>query len=88
MTTITATAVTAATRRRWIENALRALREGSYAELRNVRCHFEEGQLVLQGIVSSFYLKQVAQALVCRSSDPACHVDNRLEIWRQSDAWR
>ncbi len=83
------TAATAAVRRRWLEKALRALREGSYAELRKVRCGVEEGRLVLQGVVSSFYLKQVAHALVRRSSGEGCAIDNRLEVnFPQSDGLR
>ena len=84
---MTAEFVTLATKRRWIENALRALREGSYAELRNVRCRVEKDRLVLQGTVSSFYLKQLAQAAVCRSGHDDYLVDNRLEIrGRRADA--
>ena len=40
------------------------LQEGGYAALRCVSCTFESGVLHLHGCVPSYYLKQVAQALV------------------------
>jgi osmotically-inducible protein OsmY len=40
------------------------LRRSSYADLRRVVCEFRDGALTLSGCVSSYYQKQIAQALV------------------------
>jgi hypothetical protein len=55
------------------------LRRSAYPELGRVRCEFRGGNLVLWGRVSSFFLKQVAQAVVA-GVDGVVGVDNHLEV--------
>ena len=50
-----------------------------YGEHRHVSCEFGEGILTLRGRVSSYYLKQIAQYLVCRVSGVA-EIDNQLSV--------
>lgn len=56
-----------------------ALRQSAYRELRSVACHFHEGVLTLRGQVSSYYLSQIAQTLVRRTSGVE-RVCNRLRV--------
>jgi len=44
-----------------------ALRESGYAALERVGCRVHEGDVVLSGRLSSYYLKQVAQETVLRT---------------------
>lgn len=55
------------------------LRESHYFAVREIRCQFHDGVLILRGQVSSFYLKQVAQSLVC-NIEKVAHIDNRLRV--------
>jgi hypothetical protein len=55
------------------------LRNSGYQELHLVSCDLHEGVLTLRGRVSSFYLKQVAQTLIC-GLDTVAEVNNRLEV--------
>ena len=55
------------------------LRKSGYWELHLVSCEFHEGVLTLRGRVSTFYLKQVAQALI-RAIDGVGEINNRLEV--------
>ena len=41
-----------------------ALRGSSYHALRRLTCAFHEGVLSIRGVVPTFYLKQMAQALL------------------------
>jgi osmotically-inducible protein OsmY len=43
------------------------LRRSGHPYLRGVACEFSEGVLLLSGTVPTFYLKQVAQELACRT---------------------
>ena len=71
------------------------LRHSSYFELRSVFCECHEGVLTLQGRVPSYYLKQLAQALLAELPGVA-QIDNRVEVvgpvsfqnpgWRESDS--
>jgi osmotically-inducible protein OsmY len=56
-----------------------SLRRSSYLELRRVICSLEEGVLTLNGRVSSYYLRQVAQAIVLGLEGIEA-IDNRLEV--------
>jgi hypothetical protein len=61
------------------EEAHRLLQESPYRELWEVTCDFEDGVLTLWGCVPSFFLKQIAQAIVFVME----HVDtinNQLEV--------
>jgi osmotically-inducible protein OsmY len=55
------------------------LRNSSYATLRNIACEWRQGVLTLRGCVSSYHLKQLAQALLQGVQDVLC-VDNQLEV--------
>jgi hypothetical protein len=55
------------------------LRSTGHAALRTVKCCMVEDTLVLHGTVSSFYQKQLAQAVLLR--DPAIpSVANQIEV--------
>ena len=40
------------------------LKRSCYPQLRQVKCHFHEGVLILRGQLPSYYLKQLAQEAV------------------------
>ena len=44
----------------------RQLRNSGYSELHQLRCSVDEGAIKLTGRVSSYYLKQLAQAAIAR----------------------
>ena len=44
------------------------LRTSPYRELAGVRCRIHRGVATLEGEVSSYYLKQIAQSIACRVS--------------------
>jgi len=48
------------------ELAERALRSSPYLALRNVACEHRGGVLTLRGYLPTYYLKQIAQAVVAR----------------------
>ena len=50
--------------RRQAAEALRRLDKSGYAALGQLKCETGDGVLVLEGRVSSFYLKQLAQTMV------------------------
>lgn len=50
--------------RRTVHSARSRLRGSGYPELRRLRCSFHEGVLTISGSVSSYYMKQVAHALL------------------------
>ncbi len=59
----------------------RALSSSSHIGLRRVRCRCTDGVVTLSGQVTSFYLKQVAQAIVGRL--PAVRqIRNELSVQR------
>lgn len=65
---------------RSIEEAAAAiLRESPYPQLRQVRCEFSGGVLILHGQLPTFHLKQLAQTVV-QSLDEDVDVDNRIEV--------
>ena len=55
------------------------LRNSPYAALRDVACESRGGLLTLRGRVSSYHLKQLAQALLEDIPD-LLRLDNRLEV--------
>jgi osmotically-inducible protein OsmY len=55
------------------------LQKSSYRTLRRIGCACENGRLILQGQVDSFYLKQVAQVLA-QQVIGALAIDNRLQV--------
>jgi osmotically-inducible protein OsmY len=55
------------------------LRQAPYLELRHVNCYFHCNILSLQGQVSSYYLRQMAQALI-QGLEGVEAIDNQLEV--------
>jgi osmotically-inducible protein OsmY len=55
------------------------LRDSAYPELRLVSCEFRNGVLTLQGQVSTFYVKQLAQSVVSRLKG-IVEINNRIEV--------
>lgn len=62
------------------EQAQAELSLAPYLEVRRVSCAVKGGVLSLQGRVSSFYLKQVAQALLRHYLAAGCVVENHLDV--------
>ena len=60
-------------------SALRYLQSSGYRSLWLLHCEVVEGIVILSGVVSSFYLKQMAQALVQRL-DAIKGVQNRVKV--------
>jgi osmotically-inducible protein OsmY len=61
------------------EAAAARLRQAPYLELRQVACAWHDGVLQLQGHVSSYYLRQIAQTLV-QGLEGVEAIDNQLEV--------
>jgi osmotically-inducible protein OsmY len=59
--------------------AQRMLYGSQYLALRRVTCTYHDGRLVLHGRAPSFYLVQLAQALVCRLPGVE-QVENRIQV--------
>jgi hypothetical protein len=57
----------------------RSLAESSHRDLRLAQCQIDDGVVILRGQVSSFYLKQLAQAQLMRM-DNGLRVQNELEV--------
>ena len=64
--------------RQLVQRAERRLQE-SYPSLRNLRCSWNDGVVTIHGDVSSYYLKQMAQALV-RQIDNKLQIENRVHV--------
>jgi hypothetical protein len=56
-----------------------ALQASGYPAIAELECRTIDGAIVLSGTVSSYYLKQIAQAVVLRLGVVA-RVENRLEV--------
>ncbi len=61
------------------ETVAARLRRSGYPFLWGVTCTCSAGEVVLSGIVPTFYLKQVAQELARRTAG-VIRVDNRLQV--------
>jgi hypothetical protein len=59
--------------------AERALRSSPYLALRNVACENRDGVLTLRGCLPTYYLKQVAQAVVA-PIEGVRRVVNEIEV--------
>lgn len=59
--------------------AIARLRRSGYPSLRHVSCEVQNGVLMLRGGVSSFFLKQIAQALLRDLAVPF-ELDNQLTV--------
>ncbi|MCC7334191.1 MAG: BON domain-containing protein [Pirellulaceae bacterium] len=62
-----------------LHKVTRMLGNSPYSELRSANCEYHDGTVVLNGQVSSFYLKQLAQALVARVT-PSSRIRNQLQV--------
>lgn len=71
--------------RRRVDQAAASLRSASYAELRRVKCRWEQDRLVLVGTVTSFYLKQLAQTMLLNQWGNKIQLDNRVEVHFRSE---
>jgi osmotically-inducible protein OsmY len=63
----------------------RALLESGYAALRHVRCHRRGDIVRLEGNVSSFYLKQMAQK-AAQGVEGVRKIENRVSVRRGPSA--
>jgi hypothetical protein len=61
------------------ELAASRLRHSPYLALQHVSCEFRAGVLILRGRLPSYYLKQIAQAVVA-SVERVERIDNRIEV--------
>jgi osmotically-inducible protein OsmY len=61
------------------ERAESRLRGNSYLALKNVSCEYRNGVLTLRGCLPTYYLKQIAQAVVGRL-DGVQHIVNDIEV--------
>jgi hypothetical protein len=66
--------------------ALNLLQSSGYAALRRLRCEIRETDVIVTGVVPSFYLKQMAQTLILRL-DGIHTVRNLVEV-RPSDCFQ
>jgi osmotically-inducible protein OsmY len=62
-----------------LKNARYSLRHSGYPELWNITCDFCEGMLTLQGVVGSYFLKQLAHTAVLGVAGVE-EVANRLKV--------
>ena len=60
---------------------IEVLRSSSYRPLRELVCQVRDGVVILSGVVSSFFLKQMAQAVVLRL-ERVERVRNLIEVCR------
>jgi hypothetical protein len=61
------------------ELAERGLRGNPYPVLKNISCEVRDGVLVLRGCLPSYYLKQVAQAVLAHLAGVA-RIDNQIQV--------
>lgn len=64
---------------RVLSDVRRRLRTAGYRVLRQVRCEYSNGSVVLRGRVPSYYVKQIAQA-VLMANPRIEHVVNLLVV--------
>ena len=62
-----------------LKQAYRRLRSSSYRELQKIACEFQADVLMLRGRVGSYFVKQMAYALVADVGGVAA-VSNRLDV--------
>lgn len=55
------------------------LRSNSYLALKNISCEFRQGVLILKGNLPTYYLKQVAQAVVAPTAGVE-RIVNEIEV--------
>ena len=69
---------------RIMESALSCLRHSPYPELWNVTCQSCKGALILQGVVGSYFLKQLAYSTVSALKGIE-RIANQIEVQYVSD---
>lgn len=62
-----------------VERAESNLRHNSYLSLKNVRCDYHDGALILRGCLPTYYLKQMAQSVVSRM-EGVQRIVNEIEV--------
>ncbi|GEM_PF-6579412 len=62
----------------WIRTAQLRLDGSSYPALRRLRCRFDDGRLVIQGQVNTYFQKQLAQAALSDFRD--VEIVNEAEV--------
>ena len=62
-----------------VEAAEQILRESPYHQLRELKCEFRDGILILRGQLPSLHLKQLAQTVV-QELDSVATVQNHIEV--------
>lgn len=78
-TTGLSTALRPAPAQQIAEGAENCLRHNSYLALKNVHCECAGGVLTLRGCLPTYYLKQMAQALVARL-EGVQRIVNEIEV--------
>ena len=64
-----------------VESLVRAeLQKSPYPEVRALSCGLCDGVLTLRGIVSSYYLKQLAQRAVVAVTGDTVIIENKLKV--------
>jgi len=58
------------------------LQRTGYSELRGIRCLMQNGEVTLQGNVTTYHMKQVAQSLVRRVAGVRS-VKNEITVYRE-----
>ena len=66
------------------ELAKASLLQNADPAMRNVRCEFRQGMIILRGTLHSFYHKQLAQEAVARI-EGVLRVINEIEVVSKSD---
>ena len=59
------------------------LHESDHMELHGIRCTFRHGILTLYGMVSTFYVREVAQELI-KDLEGIDIIDNQIEVNTQT----
>jgi hypothetical protein len=59
--------------------AMKLLQSSGYAALRRLQCEIKEGVVIVHGIVASYFLKQMAQAVI-QQLDGIQKVTNLVEV--------
>ena len=61
-----------------------SLQRTGYSELRSIRCLMRNGEVTLQGNVTTYHMKQVAQSLVRRIAG-VISVKNEITVYREGN---
>ncbi len=68
----------------WIvERCEAVLRDSSHHSLRRLKCDFAEGVLSLHGVVPTYYLRQLAQALLANLENVK-EINNKVVVQRRN----